>query len=136
MKPRRYFGTPPPLIPTVRGTSRVLLLTGILASCAAPAGAAPIELGVQDDPLLVRSPSAFGGFGGDRLLEPAQVDAALDALRVDTVRINVQWSQVAGERPRRSSAARALRGGRRPGALARPARAADALGARAGVGDG
>src|SRR4051794_34856360 len=67
--------------------------------CAAPAAASPIELGVQDDPLVVRLPSAFGGFGADHLLAPPRVDAALDALRVDTVRINVPWAQVAGERP-------------------------------------
>ena len=65
---------------------------------AAPAAAAPLELGVQDDPLLVRMPSAFGGFGAARLLAPARVDAALDALAVDTVRINVPWAQVAGAR--------------------------------------
>ena len=74
----------------------VAVLWGLVA--AAPASA-QIELGVQDDPLVVRLPSAFGGFGAERLLAPARVDAALDALRVDTVRINVPWAQVAGERP-------------------------------------
>src|SRR4051812_40447864 len=67
--------------------------------CAVPAAASPIELGVQDDPLVVRLPTAFGGFGADHLLAPPRVDAALDALRVDTVRINVPWAQVAGDRP-------------------------------------
>src|SRR4051794_30052080 len=67
--------------------------------CAAPAAAAPIELGVQDDPLVVRLPTAFGGFGAARLLPPARGDAALDALRGDTGRVNVPWAQVAGARP-------------------------------------
>ena len=74
-------------------------ITGLLAAGAAPAAAAPIELGVQDDPLVVRLPSAFGGFGADRLLGPGRVDAALDALAVDTVRINIPWAQVAGAQP-------------------------------------
>jgi hypothetical protein len=75
-----------------------LAVTILTLACAAPAGAA-IELGVQDDPLLVRLPSAFGGFGAARLLPPARVDAALTALRVDTVRINVPWGRVAGRHP-------------------------------------
>jgi hypothetical protein len=78
----------------------VTILVALTAGlCAAPAAAAPIEFGVQDDPLVVRLHTAFGGFGADRLLAPARVDAALDALHVDTVRINVPWSQVAGARP-------------------------------------
>ncbi len=80
---------------------QALMLVATLSAiaCAAPAAAAPIELGVQDDPLVVRLPSAFGGFGADRLLAPERVDAALGALRVDTVRINVPWAQVAGSQP-------------------------------------
>ena len=75
-----------------------LLTVAALLAAAAPARAA-IELGVQDDPLVVRLPSAFGGFGAERLLAPARVDAALDRLEVDVVRINVPWARVAGERP-------------------------------------
>src|SRR5215218_6436740 len=99
MKRRRYFGTPAAfqLIVAGRTLALVTMLTALLG--AAPAVAAPLELGVQDDPLVVRLPSAFGGFGADRLLAPARVDAALDALGVDTVRINVPWAQVAGVRP-------------------------------------
>ena len=77
---------------------RPLLAVLLCLFAAAPANAS-IELGVQDDPLIVRLPTAFGGFGADRLLAPARVDAALDALDVDTVRINVPWAQVAGDRP-------------------------------------
>jgi hypothetical protein len=100
MKPRRYFGTPAPLKTAMQRRSPVLVLSAVVAAlCAVPAAAAPVELGVQDDPLLVRLPSAFGGFGADRLLAPERVDAALDALRVDTVRINVPWAQVGGRRP-------------------------------------
>ncbi len=65
---------------------------------AAPAHAA-VELGVQDDPLIVRLPTAFAGFGADRLLAPDRVDAALRSLRVDTVRMNVTWARVAGDGP-------------------------------------
>jgi hypothetical protein len=79
------------------------LLAAALAALAllVPAASAPaaLELGVQDDPLIVRLPTAFGGFGADRLLAPARVDAALRRLSVDTVRINVPWARVAGERP-------------------------------------
>jgi hypothetical protein len=75
--------------------ARVLIALLAALYLAAPAHAA-IELGVQDDPLLVRLPSAFGGFGADRLIAPDRVDAALDALGVDTVRINVPWASVAG----------------------------------------
>jgi hypothetical protein len=80
---------------------RILTLLAVMAmACSAgTAAAAPIELGVQDDPLLVRLPSAFGGFGAARLLAPGRVDAALDELAVDTVRINVPWAHVAGARP-------------------------------------
>jgi hypothetical protein len=77
----------------------VPIAVALVALVCAPAGAA-IELGVQDDPLLVRLPSAFGGFGAARLLPPAKVGAALDALGVDTVRINVPWARVAGARAR------------------------------------
>jgi hypothetical protein len=70
-----------------------------ICAAAAPAMARPLELGVQDDPLVVRLPTAFAGFGADRLLALPRVDAALDALAVDTVRINVPWAQVAGARP-------------------------------------
>jgi hypothetical protein len=90
---RRLHGVPDTMF--VRGLAAVIVLFGALP--ATPAAA--IELGVQDDPLVVRLPSAFGGFGADRLLAPSRVDAALRALRVDTVRINVPWAHVAGERP-------------------------------------
>src|SRR5215203_77778 len=80
-----------------RAVAILVALTAGLS--AAPAAASPIEFGVQDDPLVVRLPTAFGGFGAERLLAPPRVDAALDALRVDTVRINVPWAQVAGRRP-------------------------------------
>ena len=74
----------------------------LLAVLACLLGAAPahagVELGVQDDPLIVRLPTAFAGFGADRLLPPTRVDAALDSLGVDTVRMNVVWAQVAGDR--------------------------------------
>ena len=79
-------------------SARLLALTIALLGALPAAPAAAIELGVQDDPLLVRLPSAFGGFGADRLLAPARVDAVLDDLRVDTVRINLAWAQVAGAR--------------------------------------
>ena len=81
------------------GRTLAFITTLLALSCAAPAAAAPIELGVQDDPLIVRLPSAFGGYGAQRLLAPPRVDAALDALSVDTVRINVPWALVAGARP-------------------------------------
>ena len=80
-------------------SGRLLALVIALFGALSAAPAAAIELGVQDDPLVVRLPSAFGGFGADRLLAPDRVDAALEDLRVDTVRINVPWAQVAGERP-------------------------------------
>jgi hypothetical protein len=80
------------------GRILAFITTLIALSSAAPAAAAPIEFGVQDDPLIVRLPSAFGGYGAQRLLAPPRVDAALDALSVDTVRINVPWAQVAGAR--------------------------------------
>jgi hypothetical protein len=75
-------------------------LTVLLAALflAAPAQAA-VELGVQDDPLVVRLPTAFGGFGAAGLLPPERVDAALAALRIDVVRINVPWAAVAGPTP-------------------------------------
>jgi hypothetical protein len=98
MKPCRYLGASEPFQPSMI-VRALAALAGLVAtlSTAAPAHAA-IELGVQDDPLVVRLPSAFGGFGAARLLPPAKVDAALSALRVDTVRINVPWSSVAGAR--------------------------------------
>src|SRR5215218_6858464 len=80
-------------------SGRLLALAIALFGALPAAPAAAIELGVQDDPLVVRLPSAFGGFGADRLLAPARVDALLDDLRVDTVRINLPWAQVAGARP-------------------------------------
>src|SRR5918997_4046190 len=94
----------PALLRRLRGvpdsmSGRVLALAIVLLGALRGAPAAAIELGVQDDPLVVRLPSAFGGFGADRLLAPARVEAALQALRVDTVRINVPWAHVAGERP-------------------------------------
>src|SRR5215208_1801415 len=79
------------------GRLPALVLTLFAALPVAPAAA--IELGVQDDPLVVRLPSAFGGFGADRLLAPDRVDALLDDLAVDTVRINLPWAQVAGTHP-------------------------------------
>src|SRR3954470_2554202 len=81
------------------GRILAVITTLIALLAAAPAVAAPLELGVQDDPLVVRLPSAFGGFGAARLLRPARVNAALDALAVDTVRINVPWAHVAGAQP-------------------------------------
>jgi hypothetical protein len=84
---------------TMAGRILALLVVMGAAWAAEPAAAAPIELGVQDDPLVVRLPTAFGGFGAARLLHPARVDAALDELAVDTVRINVPWAQVAGPGP-------------------------------------
>src|SRR5215210_3664137 len=90
---------PLPGVPdTMSGRLLALAIALLMALPAAPAAA--IELGVQDDPLVVRLPTAFGGFGAGKLLPPARVDAALDALGVDTVRINVPWAQVAGEHPR------------------------------------
>ncbi len=77
---------------------RLLLAALICLGAAAPAHAS-IELGVQDDPVIVRLPTAFGGFGADRLMPPTRVDAALDRLGVDTVRINVPWARVAGDAP-------------------------------------
>src|SRR5215211_379851 len=85
---------------TVAGRTLAFITTLLALSCAAPAAAAPIELGVQDDPLIVRLPSAFGGYGAQRLLAPPRVDAALDALSVDTVRINVPWALAARLRGR------------------------------------
>src|SRR5215210_685609 len=94
----------PPLLRRLRGvphtmSGRLLALVIALFAALPVAPAAAIELGVQDDPLVVRLPTAFGGFGAGKLLPPARVDAALDALGVDTVRINVPWAQVAGEHP-------------------------------------
>src|SRR5690349_9224208 len=66
-----------------------------LVTGAAPAAQA-VQFGVQDDPLVVRLPTAFGGFGAARLLPAKRVDNALDQLRADVVRINVPWANVAG----------------------------------------
>src|SRR5437764_14538720 len=85
--------------PIMRRTLVLLTVTVLtVAALAGPAHAA-IELGVQDDPLLVRLPTAFGGLGAARLLPPKRVWAALNTLRVDTVRINVPWARVAGRHP-------------------------------------
>src|SRR4051795_1565853 len=80
---------------------RILALITLLIALGAqaPAVAAPLELGVQDDPLVVRLPSAFGGFGAARLLRPARGNAALAALGVDTGATHVPWAHVAGAQP-------------------------------------
>src|SRR5918998_5102027 len=83
--------TPPRHVRSTMTMLRLLLAALICLGAAAPAHAS-IELGVQDDPVIVRLPTAFGGFGADRLMPPTRVDAALDRLGVDTVRINVPWA--------------------------------------------
>jgi hypothetical protein len=79
------------------------LLTAALAvviALAMPGAAKAVQFGVQDDPLLVRLPTAFGGFGAAKLLPSKRVDTALDQLRADLVRINVPWANVAGAGPK------------------------------------
>ncbi len=81
---------------------RRLALVIALAAAAvaqAPASAATIELGVQDDPVLVRHPAAFGGMGASGLIGWDHAYAAMDDLGVSAVRINVAWADVAGGSP-------------------------------------
>ena len=74
---------------------RFVLALACGALLAGPAEAAPVELGIQDDPVLVRHPASFGGMGADRLIGWERAYEAMDALGVTAVRINVAWADVA-----------------------------------------
>jgi hypothetical protein len=70
----------------------VALVSG---AAAAPAAAAPIEMGLQDDALFVREPGTYDG----RLSKLISRDAGFGAagkLSVRVLRINVIWNHVAG----------------------------------------
>jgi hypothetical protein len=62
---------------------------------AAPAGAAPLEMGIQDDPLFVREPRTYDG-QLSKLISRDAAYAATNKLSVRVVRINVIWNHVAG----------------------------------------
>src|SRR5918992_423018 len=64
-----------------------LVATAAWLALAAPAEARTIELGIQDDPVLVRQSGAVGW---------DQAYAALADLHVAAIRINVAWAEVAG----------------------------------------
>jgi len=81
--------------------SRALALAALFAALA-PAAAqarAPIELGIQDDPLFVRMPEAYGGLGTGSLLSAERPAPLARAAGARVVRINVPWASVAGARP-------------------------------------
>jgi hypothetical protein len=67
----------------------------VVLALAAPAAAAPVELGVQDDPVLVRHPASYGGLGATSLIGWDRAYAATDALGAQAVRMNVAWADVA-----------------------------------------
>jgi hypothetical protein len=66
----------------------------VSGASAAPAAAAPLEMGVQDDALFVREPSAHGWQLGKLISRDAAYGAARK-LSVRVVRVNLIWTHVA-----------------------------------------
>lgn len=62
---------------------------------AAPAAAAPLEMGIQDDALFVREPWTYDG-QLSKLISRDAAYAASSKLSVRVVRINLIWTHVAG----------------------------------------
>jgi hypothetical protein len=78
----------------------VATLLGIAAGLPADAGArrAPLEIGLQDDPLFVRQPTQYGGRGVKGLISRERAYRAARSLSVRVLRINVIWKWVAKTR--------------------------------------
>ena len=67
---------------------------------AAPAGArAPLEIGVQDDPVFTREPSHYGGTGVGRMVPRYVGFRAARRLRARVLKINLQWKHVISAPP-------------------------------------
>lgn len=69
-----------------------------VGAAQADARRAPLEIGVQDDPLFVRQPRQYGGRGVEGLISRERAYGAARQLSARTVRINVIWKWVARTR--------------------------------------
>ncbi|MDQ3933995.1 MAG: hypothetical protein M3340_05120 [Actinomycetota bacterium] len=76
--------------------ARAALLAALAALClAAPAAArAPLEIGVQDDPVFTREPSHYGGTAVGRMVPRYVGFRAAKRLRARVLKINLQWKHV------------------------------------------
>ena len=83
-----------------RAVAVALAAVTVLGSSAPPAASAraPLEIGVQDDPLFVREPHTYG-FRNAELIPRSRAYRAARALDVRVVRINVIWKYVAPAQP-------------------------------------
>src|SRR4051812_45765585 len=72
-----------------------LAATVVALAAPAPAAAAPLEMGLQDDAVFVREPGTYNGQLSKMISRDAGFTAA-GKLSVRVLRINVIWSHVAG----------------------------------------
>lgn len=74
----------------------VALLVGfVMLVTAGPAAArTPLLIGVQDNPVFVRLPSAYGGLGASQLITAQQGYRQARALGAQVIRITITWSSV------------------------------------------
>lgn len=76
---------------------RAPLALAVAVALLAASPASAFELGIQDDPVLVRSPHVYAGRGAGDLLSLDRAYAAIGGLGVRAVRMNVPWSEVESE---------------------------------------
>ena len=81
--------------------ARAALLAALAALClASPAAArAPLEIGVQDDPVFTREPSHYGGTAVGRMVPRYVGFRAAKRLRARVLKINLQWKHVIAAPP-------------------------------------
>jgi hypothetical protein len=80
----------------VRGAVLAAALLVLAAATTTPAAAAPrLEVGVQDDAVLVRDPWAYLGAGPAGLPSRARALASARAVGASVVRMNVRWDKIA-----------------------------------------
>jgi hypothetical protein len=76
------------------------LVAALVLVTAAPAAArAPLEVGVQDDPVFTREPSHYGGTAVGRMVPRYVGFRAAKRLRARVLKINLQWKHVIAEPP-------------------------------------
>ena len=87
-----------PLVAALAGT---LAVAALAAAGPPPAAAArpALELGLQDDPVFVRHPSAYSGRGADGVISAGRALGLARRLGARTLRINLKWWHVAPAEP-------------------------------------
>jgi hypothetical protein len=80
---------------TARAAAAVLAALAALGSAAPASARAPLEVGIQDDPVFVRHPTAYGGTATGRLVPRTTGIRAARRLRARVLKVNLIWKQVA-----------------------------------------